>query len=308
MTTHLALVGPTASGKSALALEVAERLGDVEIVSMDSMQIYRRMDIGTAKPTRAERTRVPHHMIDLVEPSQSWSVVRFRDAAREAVADVERRGRRAILVGGTGLFVQAVIDDLQFPGEDLDMRARLDVETSESGGLARAYAQLSELDPVAASRIDEHNRRRIVRALEVTLSTGRPFSSYGAGVNTFGPSVFPVRLAGVWLPRRVVASRIEARVSWMREAGLVDEVRGLLGAPDGLGRTAAQAIGYADVAKALEHGDTVRDPVFATISRRTRSFARRQRMWFRRDPRITWYGTAGNPTALAPALLAGWKE
>lgn len=291
-----------------LALAVAEGLGDVEIVSMDSMQVYRGMDIGTAKPTTVDRSRIPHHMIDLAGPAESWSVVRFRDAAREVVAAIEERGRRALLAGGTGLYVQAVIDDLRFPGDDPALRADLEEETRTSSGLARAYARLGELDPVAASRIDGHNRRRIVRALEVTLSTGQLFSSFGPGIGTFGPSMFPVSMAGVWLPRRVVAARIEARVAAMRDRGLVEEVRELLDAPGGLGRTASQAIGYADIAHALENSATVGDDVFAAIARRTRSFARRQRMWFRRDPRVTWYGTAGNPDALTPALLAGWKR
>lgn len=306
--THLALIGPTASGKSSLALEVAETLGDVEIVSMDSMQLYRGMDIGTAKPTLAERQRIPHHLLDVADPSEAWSVVRFRDAARAAVADIEAAGRRALLVGGTGLYVQAVIDDLRFPGEDPELRARLDSETEEPEGLARAYARLADLDPVAASRIDGNNRRRIVRALEVTVSTDRPFSSFGPGVSRFGPSVFPVRLAGVWLTRRLLARRIEERVCAMREAGFVDEVRDLLAAPGGLGRSAAQAIGYADIATMLEAGELPDDPVFATVARRTRSFARRQRMWFRRDPRVTWFGTSDNTQALAPALLAAWKQ
>ncbi|MCZ7530729.1 MAG: tRNA (adenosine(37)-N6)-dimethylallyltransferase MiaA [Acidimicrobiia bacterium] len=289
-------------------MEIAEALGDVEIVSMDSMQIYRGMDIGTAKPDAAQRTRITHHLLDVADPDEAWSVVCFRDAARSAVSDIEARGHRALLVGGTGLYVQAVIDDLQFPGEDLELRARLEAETAEPGGLGRAYARLADLDPLATSRIDEHNRRRIVRALEVTLSTGRPFSSYGPGVSRFGPSVFPVRLAGIWLPRQFLARRIDERVRVMREAGLVDEVRELLAAPGGLGHTAAQAIGYADIAVALEAGDVPTDSVFDTIARRTRSFARRQRMWFRRDPRVTWWGTSDNPQALAPALLAAWKE
>ncbi len=279
----------------------------MEIVSVDSMQIYRGMDIGTAKPVPADRARVPHHLIDVADPSETWSVARFQEIARAAVADVERRGLRALLVGGTGLYVQAVVDDLRFPGEDLEVRARLEAETSVPGGIARAYARLREHDPAAADRIDEHNQRRIVRALEVLELTGRPFSSYGPGIDRFGPTKFPVAIAGVWLPRAVAHRRIEERVGAMRSAGFVSEVQALLDAPAGLSRTARQAIGYRDVADALEETGIVGDDVFARMVRRTRSFARRQRMWFRRDPRVTWFATEKNPTVLAPALLAAWK-
>ena len=303
MTTHLALVGPTASGKSALALAIAERLGDVEIVSVDSMQVYRGLDIGTAKATAAERGRVPHHMIDVVGAGDDYSVADFQAAARAAVADIGARGRRALLVGGTGLYLQAVIDDLRFPGEDLALRADLEARTAEPGGVARAYAELERLDGAAAVRIDPHNARRIVRALEVVRLTGQPFSSFGPGVNGFGPTAFPVSMAGVWLTREVLAARIEARVRAMRTLGLLDEVRRVRGS---LSRTAAQAIGYKELLAHLD-GESGLDEAFATVTRRTRSFARRQRMWFRRDPRVAWLGTVDNPCALLPALLARWR-
>lgn len=303
MTTHLALVGPTASGKSALALAIAERLGDVEIVSVDSMQVYRGLDIGTAKATAAEQGRVPHHMIDVVGAGDDYSVADFQAAARAAVADIGARGRRALLVGGTGLYLQAVIDDLRFPGEDLALRADLEARTAEPGGVARAYAELERLDGAAAVRIDPHNARRIVRALEVVRLTGQPFSSFGPGVNGFGPTAFPVSMAGVWLTREVLAGRIEARVRAMRTLGLLDEVRRVRGS---LSRTAAQAIGYKELLAHLD-GESGLDEAFATVTRRTRSFARRQRMWFRRDPRVAWLGTVDNPCALLPALLARWR-
>jgi tRNA dimethylallyltransferase len=165
-----------------------------------------------------------------------------------------------------------------------------------------AYAELEAADPVAASRIDPHNARRIVRALEVIRLTGEPFSSFGPGVATFGPTVFPVATAGVWLPRAVLATRIAARVDSMRGAGLLDEVRRHR---DRLSRNASQAIGYREMLAVLD-GETTEDEAFATMVRRTRSFARRQRMWFRRDPRTTWLGAAGNPCAVLPALLALW--
>jgi diaminopimelate epimerase/tRNA dimethylallyltransferase len=211
-TEHLALVGPTASGKSELALHTARALGDVEIVSMDSMQVYRGLDIGTAKPSPADRAAVPHHLIDVADPSEEWSVARFQADARRAVGEIEARGHRALLVGGTGLYVQAVIDDLRFPGESPDLRAALEARTAEPGGVAATYAELARRDPEAAARIDPHNARRIVRALEVIELTGQPFSSFGPGVAGFGPTAFPVRLAGVWLPRGALAGRIDARV------------------------------------------------------------------------------------------------
>lgn len=303
MTNHLALVGPTASGKSELALAIAELLGDIEIVSVDSMQVYRGLDIGTAKPTSAVQHRVPHHMIDVVGAGDDYSVAEFQAAARSAVADIEERGRRALLVGGTGLYLQAVIDDLRFPGEDLGLRADLEARAAEPGGVARAYAELEQLDGDAAARIDPHNARRIVRALEVIQLTGQPFSSFGPGVNGFGPTAFGVSIAGVWLTREVLAGRIEARVTAMRTLGLLEEVRRLRG---NLSRTAEQAIGYKELLGHLD-GQSGLDEAFATLTRRTRSFARRQRMWFRRDPRIAWFGTVDNPCALLPALLAWWK-
>jgi tRNA dimethylallyltransferase len=300
---HLALVGPTASGKSALALEAARIVGDVEIVSMDSMQVYRGMDVGTAKPTRANRAEIPHHVIDVIDPGEEWSVARFQEEARKAVIDIESRGHRALLVGGTGLYVQAVVDDLQFPGEDLGLRAELEAATSEAGGIAAAYSELRRLDPEAASRIDEHNQRRIVRALEVIRITGRPFSCFGPGLSQFGPTAFPVRMAGIWLPRAVLTARIKARVATMLRDGLLAEARALRAC--GLSRTAAQAIGYREAFSVV---DDEAEPAaaFAAAARRTRSFARRQRMWFRRDPRIGWLGTGENPAVLLPALLAAW--
>jgi tRNA dimethylallyltransferase len=302
-TTHLALVGPTASGKSALALGIAIAFGDVEIVSVDSMQVYRGLDIGTAKPRAEDRARVPHHMVDVAAPGDDFSVVAFQRQARAAIAAIEARGRRALLVGGTGLYVQAVVDDLRFPGEDLELRAELEAWTASPGGVAAAYAELTAADPEAAARIDPHNARRIVRALEVMRLTGERFSSFGPGVRSYGPTAFPVSIAGVWLPRDVLARRIGRRVAAMRAAGLTDEVERVGPA---LSRTARQAIGYKELLDAAESGRDV-DDAYGAMTRRTRSFARRQRMWFRRDPRIAWHGATENPCAVLPALLARWS-
>ncbi|MEX2100399.1 MAG: tRNA (adenosine(37)-N6)-dimethylallyltransferase MiaA [Acidimicrobiia bacterium] len=303
--THLALVGPTASGKSELALGAAPALDDVEIVSIDSMQIYRGLDVGTAKPTARELAAVPHHMIDVADAADEWSVARFQTEARVAIAEVESRGKRALLVGGTGLYMRAVIDPLTFPPEDRALRAELEVEVSTSEGLAEAYRELQRADPLAASRTEPGNARRIVRALEVIRITGRPFSSFGLGLGEFGRPSFPVRLAGVWLPRSVLAERIARRFAAMRAAGLVDEVRGLAGRGE-VSRTARQAIGYKEVLDHFEGREPSLDAALETAENRTRSFARRQRMWFRRDPRITWLATTDNPCTLLPSLLAIW--
>ncbi len=261
------------------------------------------MDIGTAKPSSGEQAEIRHHLIDVVEAHDSWSVARSQHDARAAVRDIEARGLHAILVGGTGLYVQAVIDDLTLPGEDLAIRADLEFQTSQPGGLADAWTELRSCDPLAASRIDEHNQRRIVRALEVIRLTGKPFSSFGGGVFS-GPAAIDVCMVGVWVPRSILATRIAERVSTMRARGLVEEVRML--APV-MSRTASQAIGYKELLDSLDRGANI-DAAFDLAVRRTRSFARRQRMWFRRDPKITWIAAAAqNSSALAAATLACWR-
>jgi tRNA dimethylallyltransferase len=305
--THLALVGPTAAGKSALAFALAREVGDVEIISLDSMQVYRGMDIGTAKPTVAEQAVVVHHLVDVSDPDDDWSVARTQAGARAALRDIEGRGRRALLVGGTGLYVRAVVDDLQIPGEDLVHRAALEAATEPIAGLERAYRELEALDPEAAARIEPLNRRRIVRALEVIHLTGRPFSSFGPGVDHFGPPAVSVRMIGLWLPRAIHAQRIATRVAGMRDAGLVDEVRTLAARDGGLSRNAAQAIGYREVLDYLNGDVPSLDTAGDLIVARTRAFARRQRMWFRRDPRITWLGTTGDTQPLLGIVDALWR-
>jgi tRNA dimethylallyltransferase len=283
---HLALVGPTASGKSTLALALAQSRTDVELVSVDSMQVYRGMDIGTAKPTPADQQRVPHHLIDIADPAERFTVARFSHEAHRAIAEIEARGHTAILVGGTGMYLQAVIGDLNPPGEWPKVRNEL--QSLPAGEL---YAQLQQRDPLAASRIEPANLRRLQRALEVTIGSGRPFSSFGPGVGTYPPTS-RFQLVGLWLPRAVLRERIDARVDAMFAAGLVDEVRAL---EPRMGGTARQALGYKEILAGYD------DPS-DEIKRRTREFGRRQRAWLRRDPRLRWHGTARDPQRLLPGL------
>ena len=305
MTRHLALVGPTATGKSAVALELAHRLGDAQIISLDAMQVYRGMDVGTAKATVEEREDIAHHLIDIADPAEEWSVQRTQTAAREALASIERRGQRAIFVGGTGLYVHAVMDAFDVPGGDPTVRASLEDATRDEAGLAHAYERLRQADPEAAARIEPGNRRRVVRALEVIETTGRPFSSFGPGLQQYGTPALPVRFVGLWVERSRLAVRIAERVAAMQCAGLVAEVEALAARPAGLSRTARQAIGYKEMLMHLD-GHISEDDALDLIVRRTRQFARRQRVWFRRDPRITWVGSAENPEYLADAVLATW--
>ena len=302
--THLVLVGPTASGKSTLAAEVANRLKGpaIELVSVDSMQVYRGMDIGTAKPTNAEQAERPHHLIDLADPHEEFSVTRFADAAGRAISAIEQRGHRALLVGGTGLYIQAVVGDLEPPPQYPDIRAELEGDEDT----VALHRRLRELDEVAGGRMTPTNRRRIIRALEVTLGSGRPFSSFGAGVDSY-PAAPRFRMAGVWLPRTVTAARIEQRFTAMLDAGLLDEVGRLARHQPVLSKTARQALGYKELLAHVEQKQPL-DQCISEAVRRTRAFARRQRMWFRRDPRIHWFATPNNPVAVLPALLGEWSK
>jgi tRNA dimethylallyltransferase len=283
LTRHFALVGPTASGKSALALALARSRDDLEIVSLDSMQVYRGLDIGTAKPTAADRLAVPHHLIDVADPGEEWSVRRTQDCARDAIAAIEERGHRALLVGGTGLYVRAVVDDLEIPPTDEAVRA--DIAAEAERDLPALYERLVALDPVAATRMEPGNRRRIVRALEVIALTGRRFSSFGPGVDDYGPPAIDVAMFGTAVEPAALALRIEQRIAAMHAAGLVDEVRRL--ADRALSRTAREAIGYREVLAHLDGACSLDDALDAAV-RRTRRFARRQRVWFGRDPRVQW--------------------
>ena len=296
MAPWLAVVGPTASGKSALALALAEAAGDVELVSADAMQVYRGMDIGTAKPSPAERAAVPHHLVDVADPGEDFHLGRFVEEAHAAVADIEARGRRALVVGGTGLYVRGIVDGLEVPGQFPEVRAELEAEPDT----AALHRRLAGLDALAASRMEPTNRRRVVRALEVTLGAGRPFSSFGPGLDAYPP--VPTRQVGLQVPYDVLDQRIAARVDAMVEAGLVEEVRGL--AERGMSRTARQALGYKEVLEHLE-GDATLDAAVAAIVTRTRRFARRQVRWFRRDPRILWLDSTVSTSQLARSVADG---
>lgn len=293
----VALVGTTASGKSALALDAARALPDVELVSVDSMQVYRGMDVGTAKPTATERAEVVHHLLDVADPWEDYSLARFQADARAVLADVAARGRRAVLVGGTGLYLRAVIDDLDIPGQYPEVRADLE----EEADVAALHARLQDLDPVAAARMEPGNRRRIVRALEVTVGSGRPFSSFGPGLDAHPPDAIPQ--VGVRLPAEVVAARIEARYAQQLADGFLDEVDALLAGDRPLSRTAAQALGYRELV-AHRRGELALDEAVDLAVRRTRRFARRQRVWFRRDPRVRWIDATDPAQAASPVVAA----
>ena len=290
MDPFLALVGPTASGKTEAGLEVAEALG-AEILSIDSMLVYRGMDVGTAKPTAEQRARISHHLLDLVEPSEPFSVAAFQAAAREAADEVRRRGPRPLLVGGSGLYFRAVVDDLEFPGTESETRGSLEGEAAALGP-ERMHRRLAEMDPLAASKIDPANVRRTVRALEVAAITGSPFSSYAAAWESYPPE--RVRVAGFALTPEELSRRVGARVQEMLAAGWLDEVEKLVAGGFGGWLTSSQAIGYAELARHLEHELSLEDAVQQTV-KRTRNLARRQMAWFRRDPRIRWFdaGTEG---------------
>ncbi len=292
----LALLGVTASGKSALALALARRRGDVELVSVDSMQVYRGMDIGTAKPTVAEQAEVRHHVIDLVHPWDPFEVHSFQAAVHAALEDVAVRGKKAVLVGGTGLYLRAVVDDLDLPGRYPDVAAALDAQPDT----VSLHRRLAELDPLGASRMEPTNRRRVLRALEVAVGSGRPFSSFGPGLDTHPPST--VHLVGLWLPRAVVADRIEQRYQQQMADGFLAEVARLRAGPP-LSRTAAQALGYRELLSHLRGEATLAEALDTAVTR-TRQFARRQRVWFRKDPRITWVGAADDPMVALPAIEA----
>ncbi|MFM8713188.1 MAG: tRNA (adenosine(37)-N6)-dimethylallyltransferase MiaA [Actinomycetota bacterium] len=296
---QVAIVAPTASGKSDVAMAVAQETG-AHIVAVDAMQVYRGMDIGTAKPTAADQAAVPHHCLDLVNPDERFTVAEFKSHATAAREQINKAGADALFVAGTGLYLTAVIDDLQLPGEWPEVRATLQAESS----VDVLYARLHHLDPLAASRMDKSNRRRIERALEVCIGSGKPFSSFGPGTGAYPPS--DVVQVGIFWPRETLSSRIEQRVHAMLAAGLLDEVRSLA-ARFALSREARQALGYKELLDHLD-GTMSLDAAVAQIVLHTRQFAVRQERWFRRDPRIDWVTVQADPVAeVAPIVLAALR-
>ncbi len=300
---HVALVGVTASGKSALAAAMARSREEAELVSVDSMAVYREMDIGTAKPTAAERRELRYHLLDLVDPDEEFTVRQFQVAAASALAGIEGRGHRALLVGGTGLYLRALTDSLELPGRWPELAECLRGEAEGPGGVPALHARLAELDPVAASRMAPTNGRRVVRALEVTLGSGRPFSSFGPGLGTYAPT--PLRLVGIPFDPAGADRAIARRFDRLLQQGLLDEVRRLAVRPGGLSRTARQALGYDELLAHVEHGVPLEEAVDEAV-RRTRALARRQWAWFRRDPRIAWLDPKDHEHDLLAQLLAHW--
>ncbi|MFC8451144.1 tRNA (adenosine(37)-N6)-dimethylallyltransferase MiaA [Kitasatospora sp. NPDC057223] len=277
----VSVVGATAAGKSDLAVALARSLGG-EVINTDSMQLYRGMDIGTAKLTIEERAGIPHHLLDVWPVTEAASVAEYQRLARAEIDRLLAAGRTPVLVGGSGLYVRAAIDEMEFPGTDPAVRARIEAELAESGSGA-LHLRLARLDPAAAEAILPSNGRRIVRALEVIEITGLPFTANLPG-NT---AVYDAVQIGVAVPRPELDERITLRVDRMWQAGLLDEVRTLEKAGLREGRTASRALGYQQV---LDHfaGDCTEDEARAETVRATKRFARRQESWFRRDARIHW--------------------
>ncbi len=262
-----------------MALAAAEPR--IELLSADSMQVYRGMDIGTAKPTVAEQAAVRHHLIDLLDPHQGFSVSDFAEAAQACASEVVSRGGIPVLVGGTGLYVRSVVDTLDIPGKYPDTAAEIEAEPDTS----KLFARLAALDPVAADRMEPENRRRIVRALEVCIGSGRLFSSHGPGLSDYPKS--PIPQVGCDRPRASLDDRIAARYDTQMQAGFLEEVTALHDAEEPLSRTAAQALGYKELLMHLR-GEVSIDEALQLANQRTRRFARRQQRWYRRDPRIDW--------------------
>ncbi|MDC3376700.1 tRNA (adenosine(37)-N6)-dimethylallyltransferase MiaA [Candidatus Nanopelagicales bacterium] len=295
MSALIAIVGPTASGKTALAVQVAKAL-DGEVVGTDSMQAYRGMDIGTASPTVDEQQGVPHHMIDVWDVAQAVSVVEFRDRARLAIDSILDRGKVPVVVGGSGLYVRAVLEEMDFPTTDPNVRQRWDERLKQVGATA-LHSELADIDPDAAANIEINNGRRIVRALEVIELTGEPFiARLPDPVDRYSTTRFGLRI-----DREALDERIARRVDAMWDAGFVDEVRrleadGLRSAP-----TAAAALGYGPILRFLS-GETSESEAREQIVNDTRKFARRQQRWFARDGRIDWRDY--NDVTLADSIVA----
>jgi len=295
------IVGPTASGKSSVAMAVAQQQTNsqspVHIVAVDAMQVYRDMNIGTAKPTLSDQSLVPHHCIDLVDSHERFTVAEFKKSATEALSKIDKENGRALLVAGTGLYLTAVIDDLVLPGEFPETRATLEQEPNT----ALLFEQLAQLDPIAVEKIERSNRRRIIRALEVCIGSGRAFSSFGPGTSAY-PENGVVQIGLRWNRDRL-AQRVADRVYAMMNEGLLSEVTALRNSKDGLSRTAAQALGYKELLLHLDGKMSLDQAVEETIIH-TRQFAVRQERWFRRDPRIKWVSISEDPVAEIVPVVA----
>jgi len=310
----VAVVGPTATGKSDLALDLAQALVSpapgttknttaaplAEIVNADAFQLYRGMDVGTAKVSPAERRGIAHHQLDVLDPTQDSSVARYQEAGRADLDAIAGRGARAVVVGGSGLYVRALLDAMDFPGTDPGVRAGLEAR-AEAEGRRALHAELERLDPQAATSIGPHNTRRIVRALEVIEITGRPYTANLPRQEYVRPAV----QIGLDCSREVLDVRVAGRVDRMWAAGLVDEVRALAspeqgGTGSGLGATAARAVGYAEVL-AWWRGEYTEAEAREAVTANTRRLARKQMGWFGRDPRVHWLDAA-SPRLLEEAL------
>ncbi len=284
MSAPLVIIcGATATGKSDLALDLAQSI-DGEIINADSMQLYRGMDIGTAKLTQEERRGIPHHLLDILDVTESASVADYQTRARAAIDEIRAKGKAAIIVGGTGLYIKSIIDEMNFPETDPKIRARLESE-ADSLGTAALYSRLQDLDPEAAAAIEPANTRRIVRALEVIESTGEPYS---ANLPSDTSLLYPdAHHFGLSMARSALAPRIERRVDLMWEKGLIDEVEDLIGKGLLEGVTAQRAIGYAQVI-AMRAGEINSEQARESTKVATRQYVRRQETWFKRDSRILW--------------------
>ncbi len=297
------VLGPTASGKSDAAMTAAalQPKGSVHVIAADSMQVYKRMDIGTAKPSEADQSLIPHHCLDVAEPSERYTVARYVDDVAVARASIAATGAAELIVGGTGLYVTALVDGLDMPGEFPEIRTELEANEDTEA----LFAQLLSLDPEATTKMEPNNRRRIIRALEVCLGSGEKFSSFGEGIGSFSPT--STTLIGLRWDRDVLRARIAQRVHIMMERGLVEEVRSLLAEPDGLSFTAHQALGYKEMIEHLEGRWSLDEAVAATILR-TQQFAIRQDRWFRRDPRIQWVEVNEDPIEEVTPVVAAALE
>lgn len=297
----LALVGPTAVGKTAAAVALARLIAParMEVVNGDAMQMYRGMDIGTAKVDPATRALVPHHLLDIWDVAHRASVVEFREAARAAIVDIDARGALPVMVGGSGLYLTTALDDLQVPPTDPQVRARYEAQLQERGPLA-LHADLAARDPQAAAAIEPRNGRRIVRALEVVELQGWFTASLPTGERSWVPTLW----VGLRSPLPVLDAAIDARVEQMWNDGLVDEVAALSAVGLREGPTAGRAVGYAECLAYLD-GKSSRDEAVALTARRTRQLARRQLRWFARDDRIRWIDVGSDGAAGVAAQLAG---